>query len=564
MIHFINLLFIFIAALGLCGLSACGLTSSVKVITSVGACPSGSIESGCAAESSKVLSLTSRRPLVIKSGDTVALTGTGFNKAMSATVGGIAVTSLEVTSATAASLVVPAGVATGMSELKLALNTAEAKASMAYTPANDIPLMTVAVSEVCAGVAFYDINGDRQTGTKVCTVDMSNIVAGNIKTGVTIAGVAGNVTLPAASDVKSGSTSYGVAGTQFTPSYSADFPDVANVKTTDTVNGASGTLDLTNLLAGNIKRGVAIGAVTGNYPSATSPLLRYSDDGATTNISGADETDLTSFATQVKTAGTFEFWDSSGVRRTGSGDADIVAGNIKDTVAFENLSVTGTFTGGGAAPSAWDLRAGVTVGVVTGKLKVNCRNSINNTYYNYNGAVASIPATGVTTGTTYDIWDTIDDYFGQPASTGFPAAWSVTNNYCGGVESVVDDDKAWKDITTTAAGAPSTCTVDGARCTMKDKISGLEWSKTIQNQSHLAAGDQRLRRPDPQRSIRLASANAEGANGRLRAWGYKRSEYELDHDRADARKLFLGVVDPIRHLVHRVARVPVVRVHGQL
>ncbi len=211
-------IFMFIGALGLCGLTACNVTLPDKSTTEGGVCTSDSIESACAAESSELLTLTSRRPLVIKSGDTVALTGTGFNKAMSATVGGIAVTSLTVTSATSASLVVPAGVATGMSELKLTLNTVDATASMAYTPRNDIPLMTVAATEVCAGVAFYDINGDSQTGTKSCSgssstpacaangaidcvtnssyksADFTNLVASNIKSGVTVAGVAGNYT----------------------------------------------------------------------------------------------------------------------------------------------------------------------------------------------------------------------------------------------------------------------------------------------------------------------------------------------------------------------------------
>ena len=396
MIIFINLRFILIAALGLWGLSACGLTSSVKFTTVRGVCSSDSIESGCAAESSKLLSLTSRRPLVIKSGDTVALTGTGFNKAMSATVGGIAVTSLDVTSATSASLVVPAGVATGMSELKLALNTAEATASMAYTPANDIPLMTVAASEVCAGVAFYDINGDLQPGTRVCTVDMSNIVAGNIKTGVTIAGVAGQ--------------------------YPSD---------TYTLSGASGTADL----------------------------------------------DSATFDAKMKSATVFEWFGPDGVRYTGAGDADLsTAANIANGVTV--FGMTGTLASGGSYPNVWNVRAGTNRGDGQfGKLKVNCRNSINNTYYNYDGAVASIPSTGVATGTTMDIWDTIDDYYGQPASTGFPAAWTVTNNYCGGVETDVDDDKAWKDVTTTNGTTASTCAGTSANCTMKDKISGLEWSK---------------------------------------------------------------------------------------
>jgi hypothetical protein len=132
--------FILIAGLGLYGLSACGLNSQVKVTTSAGVCSAGSIEASCAAQSSTLLSLTGRRPLAIKSGDTVTLTGTGFNKAMTATIGGIPVTSLDVTSATSASLVVPPGVATGMSDLKLALTAAEATASVAYMPSMPLPL----------------------------------------------------------------------------------------------------------------------------------------------------------------------------------------------------------------------------------------------------------------------------------------------------------------------------------------------------------------------------------------------------------------------------------------
>ena len=86
--------------------------------------------------------------------------------------------------------------------------------------------------------------------------------ASKILFGQTLAGVAGNVKLPAASDVKSGTTRYGAEGTQFLPSYLPDFPDVANVKTTDTVNGATGTL-------ANCASDGAIGCVTvATYNSA--------------------------------------------------------------------------------------------------------------------------------------------------------------------------------------------------------------------------------------------------------------------------------------------------------
>jgi hypothetical protein len=388
-----------------------------------------------------------------------------------------------------------------MSDLKLALTAAEATASVAYMPSSEMQLFTGSVSEICAGVEFYDLNGDKQTGTKSCSTpectangsvgcvtttayksaDFTNLLSDNIKAGVTVAGVAGNVTLPAATDVKSGSASYGTSGTEFTPSYSPDFPDVANVKTTDTVNGAAGTLDLSNLLASNIKRGIGVGGVTGNYPSVTSPLLRYSDDGATVGITGADETDLTSFAAQLMAAGNFEYWDSSGVRRTGSGDADIVAGNVKNTVIFENLSLTGTYAG--TAPNAWDLRAGTTVGDVAGKLKVNCRNAVR-----LSGTSGVFDNTTSPAAAGSDIWDTIDDYHGLPASTDFPSSWSVANNYCGGVDdpnSSSDDDNVWKDVTTVGTGGascadnPTGSPGSPENCTMQDKISGLKWSKRV-------------------------------------------------------------------------------------
>ena len=251
---------------------------------------------------------------------------------------------------------------------------------------NDLPIMTFSVSQVCSGITYYDITGNVQTGTKSCG--------------------------PPAD-----CTSNGAVGCVTTASYkSADF---------------------TTILASNIKRGVGIGGVTGNYPSATSPLSRYSDNGSTTATTGSDETDLTNFATQVTSSGTFEYWDSSGIRRTGSGDADIVAGNIKNAVAFENLSLTGTYAG--AAPNAWDLRAGTTVGGVTGKLKVNCRNAVR---LSGTGSFNNTTAPASASTTAGDIWDTIDDYYGLPAPTNFPSSstWSVADNYCGGVEGTVMKD----------------------------------------------------------------------------------------------------------------------------
>ena len=285
---------------------------------------------------------------------------------------------------------------------------------------NNLPIMAISASQVCSGISFYDINGTAQIGTKSCGPPPD-------------------------------CSSNGAVGCVTTASYkSADF---------------------TTILASNIKRGVGIGGVTGNYPSATTPLPRYSD-GATTATIGNDETDLTNFQTQVTSPGTFEYWDSSGIRRAGSGSANIVAGNIKNTVAFENLSVIGTYTGPVVTPpNAWDVRAGIVVGGVTGKLKVNCRNAVR---------LSSFDNTTSPAATGSDIWDTIDDYYGLPASTNFPPTWSVANNYCGGVEATAGDNNVWKDVTTTDGVTESTCSVTPGNCTMQDKISGLKWSNKIE------------------------------------------------------------------------------------
>ncbi len=109
---------------------------------------------------------------------------------------------------------------------------------------------------------------------------------------------------------------------------------------------------------------------------------------------------------------------------------------------------------------------------VTGKLKVNCRNAVRLTGTGSFDNSTSPAAAGS------DIWDTIDDYYGLPASTDFPSTWFVAENYCGGVEAAAGDDNVWKDVTTTNGTTASTCAGTSANCTMKDKISGLSWSKS--------------------------------------------------------------------------------------
>jgi hypothetical protein len=402
---------------------------------------------------------------------------------------------------------------------------------------DEYPIYMASVDEICSPKAFRDAEGQLQIGTKDCqntgatfnpcsadgggncVVDgivfkaaaVANLDPLNIKSGVTIAGQSGSVTPAPANCSSSGQQSCVAQGAYFAGTacaanssacylptyvasaqplkainYDAISSSATSIRVGTSLGGVTGTLDdcsvdgatgcvttssfkaadMTSVTAGSIKSGVTIAGQLGDYPSASNPLA-----GAT----GTADLEQGNFDAQIKSATAFEYWTSAGVHQTGSGDTDITAGNIKYSVSI--FGTAGTYTGSGVAVDAWDLRAGVTVGAVTGKLKVNCRNRVRSDVYNYDGSAASIPGSGVTTGAAIDYWDTIDDYnnglSGLPTSV--VSGW--TNNDCGGVEASEGDNNVWKDITTTSLGAASNCTTDNARCTKQDKITGLSWSK---------------------------------------------------------------------------------------
>ena len=314
--------------------------------------------------------------------------------------------------------------------------------------------------------------------------------AGTIATSTTILGVAGSAALAPADCNTAGQqncvakttyfagTACGANGSAcYLPTYvqslqnkkAVDFStiDATKMQTTLSVAGVTGTINLTNLTEGNIKNGTTIAGVAGLYPNAT---YKLPSAGAAAGLTNA------TFDAKVKSAIQFEYWTEAGAREQSAGDVDITAANIANGVSVFGL--TGTLTGGSTPPNAWDVRVGTVINGVTGKLKVNCRNRVRSALYNYDGAVGSIPNTGVATGSTnYDYWDTIEDY--NDGATGLPTSvvtgW--TNNDCGGKETVLDDANVWKDITTTNGTTASNCATTTANCTMKDKITGLHWSK---------------------------------------------------------------------------------------
>jgi hypothetical protein len=351
-----------------------------------------------------------------------------------------------------------------------------------------------------------DCTSDAQMGCVTVAafkaVDMSNVTEGNIKSGVVVAGITGDypsATYPltdssaliadldnASYEAKLKSATqfefFDSAGTRHLNAGDSDLV-AGNIKENEVVFDVTGTADIeshsdcsadaeigcitvetfkaadmSNVTAGTIKDGVVVAGVTGDYPSATFPL---NGAGGTADLTSA------TFEVQVKSAAAFEYFDSTGARQTGAGDADLAAANLKLNISV--FGETGTYNG--ITPDPLNIRIGTTINGIAGQMKVNCRNPIVNAKFNYDGLTSAIPNTTVTTGTVPDWWDTITDYHGGGT---FPPAnlpnganpenqWSI-NTYCDENNFVVNAED----------GA---CDSAADECTITDKISGLMYSE---------------------------------------------------------------------------------------
>lgn len=372
--------------------------------------------------------LFSSTPLVAQAEETVTLSGEnliagrGYTAIFKLSNGNRRVVAVTALNEGTAILKVPADIGLGQRDFDVTIGerTINSFKLVVDDESDNLSVYTGEASDICSTKTFISKSGEKTTGTKDCSL----------------------LSLP---DCKAD----GELGCKAIPMFPA--------------------ASLSNAVVSNIRSGVTIAGVTGSYPSSVYPLAGAD---VTADLSDNQETR----DAQLRSATNFEFFKSDGTRVVAAGDADVDdATNIKDQVVLFGRS--GSYTGA-AAPNPWDLRRGVTVGGVTGKLYVNCRNRARTAVYNYDGAVTAITNSGVSTGTTLDYWDTIDDnnnnVSGMP--TDVITGWS--NNDCQGVESSPGDDMVWKDVTTIGDGTTaSNCATTGAHCTMKDKITGLEWSK---------------------------------------------------------------------------------------
>ncbi|MBC7529943.1 MAG: hypothetical protein H7318_00080, partial [Oligoflexus sp.] len=145
------------------------------------------------------LSVTSRAPFLVKSNGTIEINGINFRSTMVVAMGGSKVSGLKVMSDSKASFLAPSLTSFGLTTVAVEQDGVSQSVSIFYAgEKSDLPISTKAEAEVCAGEQYYDASGSVRTGTRVCTAtvaasgaDLSNLVPANIKSGVTINGVAG-------------------------------------------------------------------------------------------------------------------------------------------------------------------------------------------------------------------------------------------------------------------------------------------------------------------------------------------------------------------------------------
>jgi hypothetical protein len=293
-----------------------------------------------------------------------------------------------------------------------------------YTCADGKKRKGTLVVRALGNVAECQVDGEKgclttEDFSAFAKVERAKLLPGNVKQGVFIAGVSGTLTsagpaecaadgevacvsssaFPAAaasglaSKVLTGQTVAGVAG-----SFVPDFPEVANVRTSDTVGGVAGTLadcaldgatgcvstvgfpavNLTLLAPSVLKNSVTVAGITGDYPSSMYPLA------------GASGTaDLVSLAASTA-AGSYEFFDSAGTRYTGS-IAD--AGSVMPSATTQSFttSLYRQFTVQGDANLTWGkILAGHSIFGVEGNQVLPAPSSVRSgTTYGQNGTGTS-------------------------------------------------------------------------------------------------------------------------------------------------------------------------------
>ena len=391
-------------------------------------------------------------------------------------------------------------------------------AGEARAASTDYPIIGLSADKVCSDLSYYDAKGVLTKGTLNCggasaatcasdgakgcvtttdfpAVKAASLSAGTILAGTTLGGVAGTVSSCAsdgatgcvatttfkgadtsklsAASFASGTSIAGVTGTAILEAHATCSKDGAVGCATSSSYAAAAATGLGSKLLSD----ATVAGLTGNVTLPPAAMVRASN-----GAFGSGGTAITPTLADCSTDGAVGCVATTSFKSANMAVA--TAANI--TAAATVAGITGTHspacnsdgqtgcTATGAYKSAaavatTDLRSGRTLGGVSGNLKTNCRNGVNNTYYNFDGAVGSLPATSQTGGTTPDFWDTVDDYNNFAAT--LVMGWS-TDNLC--------DSSMWQDVTTADGGTTTTsCGANPTNCQYKDLISGLTVTKLI-------------------------------------------------------------------------------------
>lgn len=266
------------------------------------------------------LQVQSRRPFLVKPGETVEIHGINFRSSLLLALNGLKVSS-QVKSDSLATFIAPASGSYGLLQLLAEQDGSSQTISLFYAGANtDFPIATLPPQEICSGTKFYDKNGDLQTGTKGCDGPvLSGLTPQVLKAGITVAGVTGTAVLESHNSC---STDGGIDCVT-TSTYAAALTTglAGKVVSGNTVAGITGTASTSeahvNCTAAN---------QTGCVATSIFKTMDTSTAGASTGITAAN------FNTTIKNAGNFEFWDGTGLKHTVAGDADLTATNIVNGV----------------------------------------------------------------------------------------------------------------------------------------------------------------------------------------------------------------------------------------
>ncbi len=412
------------------------------------------------------IAIASRTPFITSAGNRVTIKGANFRPSMLLAMGGKPVTELRVASDTVATFNTPSYQGFGLATLTAEQDGTEQQISLMYNgSATDYPVYAALPADICSPTKFYDAQGSLQTGTRNCTIPPTCTADGQSGCVTTTQYLSAD-TNGLAAKIASGMTVAGITGIAGVESHSNCTTDGGLGCVTVSAYPAA---KLSNFTAANIQSGVTVAGIAGS-------LANCAADGATNCVAVTSHTaaatsglanKILSGNTVAGIIGNVTLPNPVNVRTV---NGNFGVGGTATTPSLpdcasdgqQNCYASGVFKAANITGiSPWDIRFGLSLGGITGGLKTNCRNTVNSTYYNHD-TIGSLTNTADTSGSAFDHWDTVDDYYGLSSNT--VAGWAL-ETYC--------DATTFTDVTTTNGGSSTVTCGTSSTCIYMDNISKL-------------------------------------------------------------------------------------------